>query len=375
MQINNFKKLKFINISTFLILFLGFFMMSCTSTNFKDRTWPDDYVINEKYSEFVNIAESELDNKGFSGTILVSKGEEIVYAQGFGKSDKMDPSSYKNTIHTTYEIGAITKQFTAVAILQLIDSGELHFNDKLSKFFPGYEHGDEITIEMLLSNKSGLADHQKNTYLYFPYQVAKDVDKAWAEGRNDDIDRYLVADYFKEAPLYAEPNTQYLDCNTNYYILGIIIEKVTGMKYEDYMEAYVFDKAGMTCSNLEYQGTIAKGYDFYNKYHSIPKGITLASNDMNSCVVDLFKWNYSLSHGNIISPELFNRMLINNYGVTHNAQAMISSGLTEVFNSYSIYYLEPEVSLIVLSNEPLSVNSAQNIADYLYRMFIGYIQK
>ena len=377
MPINNFLKLKlkFINISTLLILFLGFGFMSCTSTNFKDRTWPDDYVINEKYSDFVTDAESVLEKKRFSGTILVSKGEDIVYAKGFGSSDKMDNTSPINTIHTTYEIGAITKQFTAVAILQLVESGELSLDDKLSKFFPNYKYGNDITIEMLLSNKSGLADHKSMPYIYFPYEVAKEVDKAWADGRNDDISRYLVLDYFYDAPLYAEPNTLYLDCNTNFYILGIIIEKVTGMKYEDYINAYIFDKAGMTCSNLEYQGTTSKGYDYYKNYNSIPKGISLANHDMNSCVVDLFKWNYSLAHGNIISEDSFNKMVSNNYGINHDAQSFISTGLTEVFNSYSQYYFEPEVSLIVLSNEPISDNSATSIALELYRMFIDFEKK
>lgn len=368
-------KSRFINISSLLVFLLVAALSSCSTTSVKDRTWIDNEIINNSYKEFVGIAESYLEEKHFSGTILISKGQEIIFAKGYGLNDKKDKDSPGNTIHTTYEAGAITKQITAAAIMQLAESGDLYLSDPLSKYYPDYKYGNDITIEMLLANCSGLLDHLRMSYEYFPSEVARDIDMATTECRNEDVPRYVVIDYLYDAPLYAKPGTTFIESNTDYYILGTIVEKVSGMPFEEYVKKFIFDKAGMVCSNLEYQDTIAKGYDYKGKFYSIPKGLALGCDDLNTCVVDLFKWNYALSHGEIVTPESFIKMIQNNYGAHSDGLSYRQTGITDVFNAYNQYFTDQEVSLIVLCNEPISDNSATIIASSINRMFLEYIRK
>ena len=344
-------------------------LTACSSI--KNKEWDEDSVLDESYSAFIKQADDYLIKKDFHGSVLVSKGQDIIFAKGYGLCNKADASGGHNSIHTTFEIGSLTKQMTAAAIVQLQRAGKLSFDDKISKYFPGYVHGDEITVGMLLSMRSGLYDHINMPYDFFPTDVAVWLDKAALEGRNEDVGKDFVLGYLYDAPLMTAPDSTHFYCNTDYYLLGLIIEQVSGLGYEEYLQREIFDRCGMIDSNVDFQSTTAKGYDFKGRYFSILGGLGLGCGDVNSTVLDLFKWNYALAHGKVIPRRVFKKMMKNQsyvLGLYHDEFSFLHGGATNVFNSFSQYFVDDEVSIIVLCNEPVGVCSATIVAGNLRKL-------
>lgn len=157
---------------------------------------------------------------GFMGTILVADKGEIVFVKGYGLADV--EQNIPNSPETKFMIGSITKQFTAMLVMQLVERGVLSLNDKLSQFLPSFpgEIGDKITIEMLLSHRSGLP---------FP----EGIERYYYATKKDDFLQEFVKQLNEEG-LRFEPGDGYGYSNAGYFILGLIIEQVTGKTYEAY---------------------------------------------------------------------------------------------------------------------------------------------
>lgn len=360
-------------INRFLCATVIFFTVVLTACNsIKNKEWNANSIQDESYSAFINQADDYLVKKDFHGSVLVSKGRDIIFAKGYGLSNKADASGGLNTIHTTFEIGSLTKQMTAAAIVQLQRAGKLSFDDKISKYFPGYVHGEEITVGMLLAMRSGLYDHINMPYDFFPTDVAVWLDKAAVERRNEDVDQDFVLRYLYEAPFMTNPDSTHFYCNTDYYLLGLIIQQVSGMSYKEYFQREIFDRCGMLDSNVDYGATSARGYDYKGRYFSILGGLGLGCGDVNSTVLDLFKWNYALAHGKVIPRRVFKNMMKSesyDLGLYHDEFSFLHGGATNVFNSFSQYFVDDEVSIIVLCNEPVGACSATIVAGNLKKLF------
>ena len=122
------------------------------------------------------------------------------------------------------------------------------------------------------------------------------------------MDENLVLTYLNDAPLLAEPDSTYFYCNTNYYLLARIIEQVSGISYYEYIQKNILDRCGMSNSNLEFQKTDTRGYDYKDRYYSIPASLALGCGDMNSTVTDLFKWNVLFTSGKVVKKKTFKKM-------------------------------------------------------------------
>src|SRR5574344_100402 len=357
--------------SFFGLTLISSLFFSCSSV--KNQIWEEDEIINEDYSKFIKDVDSYLKEKDFQGSVLVGKNKTLVFAKGYALLDEKNPDSGNNTIQTTYEIGSITKQMTATAIMKLIHEGKLSLDDKMTVFFPTYVYGDKITVDMLLTMHSGLFDHINSPYDYFDRKTASLIEKAEKAGA--EVDRDLVLTALYTAPLFAEPNSTYFYCNTDYYILSKIIEIVSGQKYEDYIQQNIFSVCGMTSSNIQFQNTTAKGYDRQGKYISIPANIALGCGDVNSNVLDLFKWNYSFFNGKVIEKKIVNKMINADsygYGFYIGKGIALHGGSTDCFNSYSSYVLNKKLSIIVLVNRPITESSATIIAGKINKMWESY---
>jgi D-alanyl-D-alanine carboxypeptidase len=168
----------------------------------------------------------------FSGVALVAKGDTPLFHQAYGLADRAN--RIPNTIRTRFNIGSINKTFTKVAIAQLVQAGKLANTDTLAKFFPDYPQAvsGSATVQQLLSHTAGLAD------FFGPDFTAAPKDRFRSN-----------ADYFKfvsdRAPLFA-PGARNLYCNGCYIALGAIVEKVSGMPYEQYVSQQIFARADMT---------------------------------------------------------------------------------------------------------------------------------
>ena len=359
MKIRLNHKIKF-----FSALCLGVLLaVSCKSKDIFDC----DQIINPSYQEEVERIEEYLEENKFEGAVLVAKNKDIILAKGYGRCDRKDPDSSEIVINTTFEIGSLTKQMTAAAIMQLAEKKKLSVNDKISMYFPDFQYGDDITIKMLLDMHSGLTDCLNAPYEFFPRKVAATIENATVH--NEPVEKEIILKYLNEAPLFIEPGSEYFYCNTNYYLLAKIIEQVSGLEFKEYMQKNIFTPCDMRNNNIEFQKTDTRGYDWKNRYYSIPYGFATGYGDVNSSVVDLYKWTNRLVRGKVVSKRSFKKMIdTESYGYGLNVQngEIFHGGATNVFNSFSTYHPQTKVSIIILINRPQNEKYAATFARAIY---------
>lgn len=320
----------------------------------------------KNYDDFCEKAHEYLVDSNFQGTVLVAKGEKIIFEKSYGPADEKKKDSENLTAETIYEIGSLTKQMTAAAIMQQVEKKKISLEDTLDKYFPEYENGNQISIRMLLNMRSGLVDHINSPDEFFSAKKYKII------LRNDvkSIGRDFVLDSLNTAPMLTKPDSTYFYCNTNYYLLARILEQVSGMSYEDYMQKNIFEKAGMKTANLEYQKTDAKGY-YKNSYTSIPKNLALGCGDVNASVYDVLAWNNALVKGKVVTKDSFNQMINTDsygFGLYCTDKSLMHSGSTVVFNSYNEYFLKEKITIVVLSNKPQSAQNATLVAGKIKKL-------
>ena len=359
----------------FFFFMTSFFILifsSCSSV--KKRTWTDEVIIDKKYQDFAERADAYLKEANFQGAVLVGRGDKIIFAKGYGLCDSKAaaPDQVPIGINTTFEAGSISKQMTAAAVMQLVQAGKLATSDKLSKFFPDFEAGDKITIEMLLNMRSGLTDHINSADDFFPKNIYRRIEVK--QMACEPVEENLVLEYLNDAPLLAEPDSTYFYCNTNYFLLARIIEQVSGMSFAQYMQKNIFDRCGMRRTNLEFQKTDTRGYDYKDRYYSIPASLALGCGDVNSSATDLFKWNVLFTSGKVVKKKTFNKMIDSEsygYGLYCHEGSIFHTGVTNVFNSYDGFYFDGKVSIIVLSNCPAAKVNTTMVARNLQKMWTG----
>lgn len=321
------------------------------------------------YSGKVEQVESYLSETHFQGAVLIARKNKIIFSKGYGLCNKKIKNSPEITPESTFEIGSITKVMTASCIMQLQEQKKLNVQDKLSKYFPEYSYGDEITLEMLLNMRSGLTDCLNSAENYFPKKVYHNVNNAINNGRQ--IEDGLVLKYFYDAPLLTKPDSTYFYCNTNYYLLAKIIEQVSGLSYQEYLQKNIFTPCKMSSANVEYQKTDVIGYDSKNKYTSIPSELMFGCGDVNASAMDLFKWARCFTGGKVVSKKSFKKMINTasyGYGINVQNGEIFHSGVTSCYNSYFTYYPETKITMVVLSNQPVKNCNTVNVSRKLYKI-------
>src|ERR1700738_1887342 len=181
-------------------------------------------------------------------TIAIVRGGAIVYARGYGLRDV--EKSLPADAHTHYEIGSITKQFTAAAILQLKEAGKIDLDATVATYAPSITHAKEITIRQLLTHTSGLQD-----FVGVPnFETLATTPATFDQ----------VMSQISGKPLGFTPGAEFAYSSTNYLVLGRIIELVSGQSWEAYVQQHLFAPAGMTDSATMAQegelANMARGY-------------------------------------------------------------------------------------------------------------------
>lgn len=228
----------------------------------------------------------------FSGTVLVSKEDSILFKRAYGFADY--EWKVKNVIDSKFSLASVSKQFTAVAILQLAENKKLLLDDSLSKYFGGFPKGDKITLKMMLTHNSGLDMDFDELYL-----------------TKTDLDKDSVYTYLAKKPLLFEPGTSTAYSNIGYYLLARVIEKVSGQTYAAYLKQNVFDKAKMYNSGVSTNDAIidkmTQSYYFENnqlvKNPYINWNFNLGHDGVYSTVEDLNLWNIALFESQILLSE------------------------------------------------------------------------
>ena len=241
------------------------------------------------------IMQEQIKPNGPGAAVAVVKAGEVIHRQGYGLANlewavPVQPD-------TVFRLASITKQFTATAIMLLQEQGKLNVNDALTKFLPDYPtSGHEITIHHLLTHTSGIKSYT-DIDNWFPHKIIHDM-----------TPQELCA-VFSQIPFDFKPGTQFRYNNSGYYLLGMIIEKVSGVSYEQFMQENIFQPLGMKQSYYLNNEPIipkrASGYaraeqGFRNaNYLSMTQ--PYAAGSLGSTVDDLVLWDRAVREHRLVS--------------------------------------------------------------------------
>lgn len=278
-----------------------------------------------------------------------------------------------NTPQTSFQIGSVTKQFTATAILMLKEKGLLDIQDTIDKYIPDYPDGNKIKIYNLLNHTSGIPEHLKF------------VDREqWMEGKHTYTMKELIK-LFKYKPFDFEPGTNFNYSNSNYILLGYIIEKVSGMSYEDYINNNIFKPLKMEQTGmLSWRDTakeMASGYlkiesESATKSFIMEPTLESAAGEIYSTVEDLLKWNNNLCSGKLIDESSLKEMFtpyMNNYGYgwfvkkINEDNIVFHGGGVPGYTAHIARNIDKGYVAIILSNKQYD-EYPQNIGELMLRI-------
>ena len=312
-----------------------------------DHTWTTQ---EEAFRKPVRIMRQECSAPDTdSGVYLLATDDRVIFLCGVSAVET-DGATRVNE-YTVFEIGSVTKTFTATAVLQLWEQGKLDLDDPLGKYFPEFEKGAGITIRRLLHMQSGLRRE------FFPAEdLENDHDllkKYYTDGFSDEE---LLAALFEAEPGHV-PETKYEYSNVNYTLLAMIIEKITGKSYGAYIREHIFSVCGMEHSYCTEPGRLTSvpepvpeetyAFDFNDVF---PTGYmsdfrtARGAGDICSCAADLLAFDRALTGGKLISRESLDEMFNteNGYGcgwlnVGRLEPAYLHSGGTPSYISHNLY--------------------------------------
>lgn len=289
----------------------------------------------------------------FNGSVLIMEKGKVLLNKGYGF--KNFEAKSLNDEQTIFQIGSITKQFTATLILKLAEQNKLSLSDKLVKYYPNFPNADKITIENLLTHTSGI----------WNYTNDKKFMETWVE---KSIDEAGMVSLFKNKPLDFEPGTQYSYSNSGYILLGFIIQKVSGKKYGQMLRTQIFQPLQMYHSGLDFTHLIssnkATGYQSITTNNSaksmiVDSSVSFSAGAIYSTTGDLYKWNHSLSTDRILNKKSLQNAFtprLEKYGLgwitdTINGHPFIShDGGIHGFLAHNIVFPADSIFITILSN-------------------------
>lgn len=299
----------------------------------------------------VEYLDAHVAQKTFNGSVLMAKNGKILFSKGFGMANF--DLGVPNSPGTKFRLGSITKQFTAMLVMQLQERVLLSVNDPLTKYIPDYPDGSKITLHHLLTHTSGIP-----SFTGFP-----DYTKIMIQP----LPLEEIIALFKNKPLEFEPGTKYVYSNSGYILLGYILEKAADKPYDLLLKENIFDPLGMDDSGYDWNRIIvenrASGYtldrgevvnDSYIDMH-----IPHAAGALYSTVEDLYTWDRALYSEKLLSRESMEKMFtpfLNNYAYGWNVselfgRKMIShGGGINGFVTHIARFPEDDACIIVLCN-------------------------
>lgn len=310
-----------------IIPVLSFLVMACSSSPEKKEDavahkeavhfTPLSSKAKEYYANLIQpLYEKQLLRTGFNGAILLAKNGEIVFEDYRGSINLKTQEPI--TASSAFHVASVSKTFTAMTILHLMEQGKIELDDPVSKYLHGFPYSG-VTIKHLLSHRSGLPKYDHflaGTRSYVTRKknkrgrwikhtvIIKDPVRVTGFSSNYDVLRFLVE---RRPPVESNPNRRYSYNNTNYALLALVIEKITGITYPQYMKDSVFTPLGMKDSyvfSIKDTGNYIPSYN-YNKAPFPLEKLDCIYGDKNvySTVRDLLQWDKALYSGTFIRPE------------------------------------------------------------------------
>lgn len=319
-----------------------------------------DAATTKKIAEIEDIFRRKR-NAGFNGNVLVVQKGRILYQNSFGFAHLKEKDSLSS--QSRFQLASLSKPFTAVAILKLVQEGKVSLDDSVQRFFPDFPyHG--VKIDMLLSHRSGLPN-----YIYsFPDSVR--------HGKKYPTNMTVMDWYARVVPTptaYNRPGRSFNYCNTNYCVLAAIVEKVTGESFGNYLHTNIFAPLGMLNSFLVTDTTAGAvkyrtiGHQYGRKVDKDYYDEVVGDKGLFSTTQDIYRFYNGLTKGLLLDkkllaeafkPRSFEREGIRNYGYgfrmhinkDHSTRFLYHGGWWKGYNTMFWVCPEDEAVIIVLGN-------------------------
>lgn len=258
-------------------------------------TVPSDQVIVARLNRYMSDA-VQFDH--FSGVLLVARGDRILLRKAYGYADA--ERKIRNEPTTRFRIGSVSKQFTAAAIMQLVERGKLKTSDPISRFADGAPDAwRDITIEHLLNHTSGLVN----------YTALKEASGDFLKRAHSHKE---VLDLVRDRALLSKPGETFAYNNTGYYLLGLVVEKCSGLSLSAYLQKNIFSPLGLSRTDHDLVAKPARdramGYTVddgrFSRAGAVDMRNLFAIGGRSSTADDLFKWQRALRTGKVLSPKL-----------------------------------------------------------------------
>ena len=288
------------------------------------------------------------------GTYILASDDRVIFIGGINASDI---HGNKVDAYTTYEIGSLTKAFTAAAVLRLCEQGLLSLDSTLDLYFPEFEYGKDITVYHLLHMQSGLRKDFVSDETFLDENGNMDVEEFRRYYYDGFTDEELLSMLFSCEPEFR-PGTKFLYSNTGYTLLAMIIEKVTGESYAEYVQKNIFDVCGMEHSSSMATGDVTSIPEFvpdssspfddpyevvdtlYMQLIRPERGV----GDIHSCAADLLLFDRALIGGKLINEKSLAEMfrIDKGYGCgwvqfDRHPNVFYHGGQTYIYMAYNLY--------------------------------------
>jgi CubicO group peptidase (beta-lactamase class C family) len=329
-------------------------------------------------SEVEKFIDSTFGKRPFNGSVLVAKNGEVIFERYSGfRNPKVPADSISPS--TPFHLASVSKTFTAMAVLKLQEEGKLSINDEITKFFPEVPLPG-VTIKTLLNHRSGIPN-----YVHYMERLGWDRSRQMT---NKDVLDFIIAR--RKDIQIGPPDRRFSYSNTNYALLALIIEKVTGQTFPEFMRLAFFDPLGMKDT---YVFTMSDSARFLPSYFSSGRQYAFdyldqvyGDKNIYSTVRDMLKWDRALYAGSFFSKSTldsafvgysFEKPGINNYGLGWRMFALKSGRKFVYHNGWwhgnrTAFYRLPDdgVSIIAFSNNDFTrVYACKNIADIFGNYF------
>ena len=294
-----------------------------------------------------------------SASVAIVKDGALAYAHAYGLANIEHKTPATPAMR--YSIGSISKQFAATAVLMLVEDGKLSLDDKVSKFMPDLTRASDVTVRQLLTMTSGYQDYWPQDYVM--------------PGMLEPITPEQIVERWARIPLDFEPGTAWQYSNTNFVIVGLIVQKVAGVPLFDFLQQRVFSRLGMaSIQNIDEAGLGPADAARYTRFATAPprpapkegRGWIFAAGELAMTACDLARWDISLIEQSVLKPSSYRaleteELLANGAGTNYGLGVSVSregsgrrrishSGEVSGFTALNLVYPDDRLAIVVLTN-------------------------
>lgn len=324
-------------------------IIACTAFVCINRTHAQDKAkeLDSVISHWTGLAK-------FSGTVVVAQHGEKIIHKGYGLlSHHQERKPDEKSLYIT---GGLTEMFTSALVFRLQEEGKLSVKDTLGKYLPGFPFSNKVTLAHLLSHTSGVHDYMSDDNLY-------------TAGITTPREREDIINLFKDKPLTVEPGTKFFPSGSDYYLLGMVVENVTGTSYYDALRKYIITPLGMENTGFDY-GRFAswdksQGYSILNTQRLLPafaidSTVSFASGGLFTGSEGMYKFAQAMLGNKLLKKSSWQTMttpqkdsFAYGYELATIAGKKAIGHTAETFGYVHCFYVIPEDStvIIIMSND------------------------